>query len=270
MTTIAIAIIGRNEAHLLPAALESVTWADEIIYVDCESDDSSREVAARYTDMIFSHPNDALIVDKRTFSFGHAASEWIFYMDPDEVLPPALGEEIRRVIAANPKENGYTLPRRNHFFGRWLRHGRQYPDTQLRLFRKGQARFPAVVLHERLQVDGLVGVLHEAMEHYTSITVHDSLEKLEHYTTIHAREMVDKGMVPSPGLAFNFMLRKPVWRFVRRYFLAAAFLDGWPGFITAAIGGIEYQFRFLKFWQFHRDLVSPDGAGKRPSGEPEP
>lgn len=259
MSKIAIAIVGHNEARRLAAALESVSWADEIIYVDCESDDGSSELARRYTERVFSHPNQSLIVDKRTFSFAHAEAEWIFYMDPDEVLSPALGEELRRVVAANPKENGFTLPRRNHFFGRWLKHGRQYPDTQLRLFRRGEARFPDVVLHERLQVDGLVGVLHEPMDHYTSETVHDSLAKLERYTSIYGEQMAQSGLVPTPGMALRFMVGKPLWRFVRRYFLARGFLDGWPGFLQAAIGAIEFQFRFIKFWQCHADLKARTG-----------
>jgi glycosyltransferase involved in cell wall biosynthesis len=250
MTTIAITIIGHNEAHLLPAALESVKWADEIIYVDCESTDGSVDLARRYTDQVFSHPNDALIVDKRNFSFAQAGTEWVFYLDPDEALSAALGAEIRAMIASVPPENGFRLPRRNHFFGRWLRHGRQYPDTQLRLFRRGKAHFPPVVLHERLEVEGSVGELREPMDHYTSATVLDSLEKLELYTTIHAQEMAQKGMAPSAGLALKYMLAKPLGRFTRRYFLAGGFRDGWPGFIQACIGAIEWQFRFIKFWHY--------------------
>ena len=262
MTTIAIAIVGHNEAHRLPAALESVRWADELIYVDCQSSDESAEIAGRFTDKVVSHPNEATIVEKRIFSFAHVTTEWVFYMDPDEVLSPELGEEIRRVIAANPRENGFTLPRRNHFFGRWLRHGQQYPDMQLRLFRNGEAHFPDVVLHERLQVDGLIGGLREPMDHYTSATVHDSLAKLEFYTSILAEDMARRGHVPTVRMALAYMLVKPLWRFVRRYVLARGFLDGWPGFLQAAIGCMEFQMRFIKLWQYSTDLAARHPSGK--------
>ena len=67
MPTIAITLIGHDEAHLLPTALESVRWADEIVYVDCESGDDSLAVARRYTDKVFSRPNTSNLNINKTY-----------------------------------------------------------------------------------------------------------------------------------------------------------------------------------------------------------
>lgn len=249
MSTIAITMIGHNEAHLLPTALESARWADEIIYVDCDSGDGSLEVARRYTDKVFSRPNQTNLNLNKSYAIEQAGSEWVFYLDPDEAVSPALAEEIRAVIASAPAENAYRLPRRNHFFGRWLRHGGQYPDLQLRLFRRGKAHFPCVDVHESLVVDGAVGRLREAMEHYTCPTTFESLRKMDFYSTFHGQLMVEQGLRPTPGMALRYLVLKPVGKFTRRYFFKGGFLDGWPGLLQAAISSMDFQYRFIKFWQ---------------------
>ncbi|MCZ6628182.1 MAG: glycosyltransferase family 2 protein [SAR324 cluster bacterium] len=255
MSTISVTVIGYNDAHLLPNALESVSWADEIVFVDCGSSDDSLTVARRYTDRVFEQPNRTNLNVNKSYAIEQAGREWVLYLDPDEAIPPALAEEIRGVISSNPRENAFRLPRRNHFFGRWLRHGGQYPDLQLRLFRRGKAHFPCVDVHESLQVEGSVGRLREAMEHYTCPTTFESLRKMDFYSTFHGELMVKQGMRPSIAMALSYMLFKPVGKFLRRYFLKGGFLDGWPGFLQASISSIDFQFRFIKFWQVKAQSV---------------
>jgi glycosyltransferase involved in cell wall biosynthesis len=46
----------RNSAETLDKALDLVAWADEIIVVDMESTDSTRDIAAKYTQRILPAP----------------------------------------------------------------------------------------------------------------------------------------------------------------------------------------------------------------------
>ena len=266
MPTIAITLIGHNEAALLPAALESARWADEIIYVDCESSDNSLAVARGFTDKVFSQPNRTNLNINKTYGIDQATTGWVFYLDPDEVIPAALAEEIRAVIASDPKENAFRLPRRNHFFGKWLRHGGQYPDLQLRLFRRGKARFACVDVHESLDVDGGTGRLSQAMDHFTCPSTFESLRKMDFYSTFHSGLMLERGHRPGVGMALHYMVIRPMGKFARRYFFKGGFLDGWQGFLQASISSIDFQYRFIKFWQASRDRDSITGAGAGTSG----
>lgn len=249
-------MIGHNNAELLPAALESARWADQIIYVDCESSDDSLQVAKRYTEKIYSQPNRSNLNINKSYGIGKATTDWVFYLDPDEVIPPALAEEIRAVLGADPAENAFRCPRRNHFFGKWLRHGGQYPDLQLRLFRRGKARFACVDVHESLDVEGRTGRLREAMDHFTCPSTFESLRKMDFYSTFHSGLMLQQGRKPGVAMAIRYMLIRPMGKFIRRYFFKGGFLDGWPGFLQASISSIDFQYRFIKFWQ-----ASRDGAG---------
>ena len=262
MTRIAFTLIGHNEAHQLPRCLDSVRWADELIYVDCESSDGSLEVARRYTQRVFQRPNLKNLNVNKAFGIQQARTDWVFYLDPDEVIPDALAREIRARIAADPPEAAFRLPRRNHFFGRWLRHGGQYPDAQLRLFRRGKAWFPCKHVHEKLEVDGPVGTLREGMEHYTNPTPADAFRKLDFYSTFNAELMARAGTRPSLGMAVRCLGWTPAVRFLRRYLLKGGFRDGWPGLAVAVLDGMELQMRFVKFsyLALHPEALPPEPA----------
>lgn len=248
MATIAFSIIGHNNGHQLARCLESIRWADEIVYVDCESQDDSLEVARRYTERVFQRPNNPNLNVNKSYGFEQARADWIFYLDPDEVIPAALAAEIRAVIGGDPSQNAFALPRRNHYFGRWLRHGGQYPDLQVRLFRRGRARFACRHVHEKLEVEGATGRLREAMWHFPSGSVQEQIRKMDFYSSFNADLMARAGVRPTWGTGLSYLLVKPLDRFLRRAILKGGVLDGWPGLIVIAISSIDFAFRFFKLW----------------------
>jgi glycosyltransferase involved in cell wall biosynthesis len=232
--SLSVCIIAHDEEGNLDRTLSSLGWADEIILVDCGSSDGTAEVARKYTDRIFTRPNLPNLNVNKNFSFEQAASEWILCLDADEVVTEALGREIRGRAAADPPEQGFFLKRRNSWFGRFLMHGGQYPDRQLRFFRRGRGRFPEGHVHERLEVQGAAGTLGEPLDHYPYATVSRYLRKMDFYTTFEAERLHREGRrFTTGGLLLEILAAK--WRFFRRYILKAGFLDGWQGFAAASL-----------------------------------
>ncbi len=246
--TIAISIIGHNNGSQLDAALQSAAWADQLVYVDCGSSDDSVRIARRHTDQVYRRPNTSNPNVNKSFGIAQTTTEWVFYLDPDEVIPVELAEEIRTLVAAGPMENAFTLPRKNHYFGRWLKRGGKYPDRQLRLFRRGKARFACRHVHERLEVDGAVGRLREAMLHFPCDSPQTAIQKMDFYSSFNAEDMARRGVRPTALLAVQYLGVKPLNRFLRRYVTKGGFLDGWPGFIAVAIDSIDFWYRFFKLW----------------------
>src|SRR5271154_6804326 len=136
---LSVAIVACNEALNLERTLRSIRWADEIILIDSGSTDATVDIAKQYGAVVYTEPwkgygpqvNSAL--DKCT-------QPWLLNLDADEVVTPDLATEIQALLAAEPEFDGYTVPRLNLIFGRWMRHGGLYPDRKLRLFRQGFAR----------------------------------------------------------------------------------------------------------------------------------
>ena len=169
--------IGRNEDYHLRELLPVlVREGDEVVYVDCESEDDSLLLAQSLGCRVFRQPNNPNLNINKSYAMERASGDWIFYIDPDERLGEKLILEIKEKIKSQ-ETTAFQLPRRNYFFGCWLQHGGQYPDYQLRLFQKGKGRFPNKHVHEKLEIEGPVGTLKTAMDHYPYQNISQFLKK---------------------------------------------------------------------------------------------
>lgn len=87
MHTISLCMIVKNEEEVLARCLDSVKdVADEIVIVDTGSSDSTKGIAARYTDKVFDYPWNDDFAAARNESFGHATGDFILWLDADDVL----------------------------------------------------------------------------------------------------------------------------------------------------------------------------------------
>ncbi|HET9784968.1 MAG TPA: glycosyltransferase, partial [Terriglobales bacterium] len=97
--------------------LAALTWADELVIVDSDSGDGTREVAAEFTGKIFVHPYRGSLKEQKKIALEQATGDWILWVDADEVLPRALIAEIQAAVAA-PSARGWRIRRQHVFAGR--------------------------------------------------------------------------------------------------------------------------------------------------------
>ena len=245
---LSITIIGHNEIEHLRELLPQLKWADEIVYVDCESNDGSLEVVREADCRVYSRPNNTNLNVNKSYAMEQANGDWVFYVDPDERIPEILVSEIEKVIQ-DTTNSAFKLNRRNHYFGNWLRHGSQYPDTQLRLFRKDSAHFPNRHVHEKLVVEGSIGKLNNDMLHFPYLNISQFLSKFDFYTRVEAGYLRDSGVRITAGNSLRFLVLKPFSRFFRRYFLKGGFRDGLPGLFCAIFDALNFVVRYFKLWE---------------------
>ena len=233
-------MIAHNEEDTVVRALKSAAWADEIIFVDCGSTDGTAELAAGFskTRILKRENSPAVHVNKR-FAAEQASGDWVFILDADEEIPAELAEELR--AAAEKAADAWEMPRRNFYFGRWLRHGGKFPDTQLRFFRKGRAAFTSSPVHERLKVDGAVARLSAPLNHYPYRSAADIPRKLAFYAEGLSENYIKSGKTPL-SVAF-----RPFMRFFSAYILKLGFLDGAAGFKTAVMDFLVVFVSALRF-----------------------
>ena len=175
--SLSVALIAHNEGPILGDALWSVCWADQLVVVDAGSTDNTAVTAKAYGAEVYTEPNRTNLNENKNIAIDHCRGEWILVLDADEVIPYDLAGAIRRTIADKVPENGLLIPRKNFVLGRWTRRGSQYPDYQLRLFRRGRGRFPAQHVHERLKVQGKIGKLDIPFEHHPYRDLDTLIEK---------------------------------------------------------------------------------------------
>lgn len=237
-------IITLNEAARLRACLESLRWADEVVLVDAESSDATAAIAREFTDRVLVRPWPGFAAQKN-FAVAQAAGDWILSIDADEEVTPELAAEIQARLQAGGPAVGYRVPRRNIFWGQWVRHGGLYPDWQLRLFRRGRGRFVERAVHEAVEVNGVVDRLHGALVHHSYESVEEFVTRAQRYAALAAADLLREGHRVSPwGLA-----ARPLGRFLGMYLLRGGFLDGTRGLLLAGLYAYYVFIRSAKVWE---------------------
>ncbi len=212
--SIAAVILAYNEEQHIRDCIASVEWADRVVvFLDSSTDDNTETLAAAAGAEVirnrFEHyaqqRNDAL----------HAVeADWILFIDADERSSPQQAIEIRSVIAA-ADHSGYWIPRHNYIFGKLTLHTGWYPDYQMRLLRRGKARYdPARQVHELVILDGDAGYLKEPFVHYNYLSFAQFRTKQNRYVQYDARILMEEGVQPKPHKFITRPVRHFIWRFI--------------------------------------------------------
>ena len=118
---VSVYVIAYNEESKIRECLESVKWADEIVFLDSHSTDRTAAIAREYTGKIFQQKFEGFGKLRNT-ALGLVTSEWVLSVDSDERVSPELKDEILRKLAEGPDADAYLIPRKSHFLGRWIKH----------------------------------------------------------------------------------------------------------------------------------------------------
>jgi glycosyltransferase involved in cell wall biosynthesis len=217
---LAAIVLTLNEEKHLADCLASLRWADEVIVFDSYSTDGTRAVAEAGGARFLQH-SFANYAAQRNAALDATAADWVLFVDADERVPPSLAEEIRIVLAAPPGgPAGWWLPRHNYLFGRLTLHAGWYPDFQLRLLKREQARYdPDRHVHELVRLDGAEGRLQTPLVHLNYETVGEFVRKQHAYARYDAGILFGQGRRARPQNFILQPLRQFWWRFVT--------LQGW-------------------------------------------
>lgn len=98
MGGLSVVISAYNEEKKIEDCLESVAFADEIVFVDSGSTDKTVDIASKYTSKIFKKPNNPMLNVNKNFGFSKATGDWILSLDADERVTKELGHEIEQIL----------------------------------------------------------------------------------------------------------------------------------------------------------------------------
>ena len=235
----------KNEEATIAEAINSVSWADEILVVDSYSTDRTVLIAKELGIKVLQRPFDTHARQKN-WAIAQAKHNWIFILDADERVPAALAAEIKTILqTAEPAKAAYWIRRENYFMGKQVRYcGWQY-DRVIRLFRKDIGRYPEVQVHEEISTTGEVGTLQNKLIHHTYRGQRQYLDKWDQYTWLSAKDRSNK----VKQVTLYHLGVKPVIRFFRHYIWFRGFLDGKVGFIISYMAAVSVFMRYLKLWR---------------------
>lgn len=248
MNNISVVLATYNEEGNLENCLKSVEGlADEIIVVDGGSSDKTLDIAKKFKAKIIQTNNPQIFHINKNKAIDAATAAWILQLDADEVVTEDLASEIKQAISRQPDINGYWIPRKNFFLGRFLTKGGQYPDYTLRLYRKEKGRLPAEDVHEQALVEGKVGFLKHDLLHIRDKTFSQYLERSNRYTDLLALQLKEGGTKMNIFSFLNFTFLKPAFWFLKAYLRHRGYVDGFPGFIFALFSSLRFPIAYIKF-----------------------
>jgi len=249
MIHLSVAIATFNEEDKIADCLKSVYgWADEIVLVDGTSSDKTVEIAKKYKAKVSVVANNPMFHINKQIAIDQCVGDWILQLDADEVVSLELKKEIMKIIQ-DSKSNGYWIPRKNFFLGRFLMKGGQYPNFILRLFRNGKGRLPCKSVHEQIIVSGSVGYLSSPLLHFSYPNFEHYIEHFNRYTDILADEIgIEAKNGKSPKLV-DFLFLKPSFWFLKTYVRHKGLLDGVPGFIFSVSSAFRFPIAYSKWWE---------------------
>lgn len=246
--TLSVVVITYNEEANIGRLLESVRLADEHIVLDCGSGDRTLDIARSFGAKTYVEKWKGYSAQKNT-AIEKATSDWVLSLDADEAAEPELMEEIRYVLDHNPPLNGYYIPRKNYFLGRWMRYGGFYPDRKLRLFRRGLGRFGERPVHEVVQVDGPTGTLNHALVHSAYPSLEGYLNQMNRYSSLGAEIVVARG---GGGFSLLNIVINPLATFIYNYFFRLGLLDGYEGLLLHLYHSVYVSWKYAKAWELAR------------------
>ena len=245
-------IITYNEAENIRAACESAAWANEVLVVDSESTDATREIAEACGARVIKRAWPGFAAQKQ-FAADAAAHEWIFSLDADERVSDALRASVEDLLYTPEEQlaDGYRIARRSFYMGRWIRGGGWYPDYQLRLYKRARGGWQGAYVHEsvKMQEGSRVETLGGDLLHYSVRDASHHHRMIgERYAPLAARQMFEQGRRTSP---LSIALAAPA-AFTRSFILKGGFRDGLAGLSIAHFAAHHAFLKHLLLWEMQK------------------
>lgn len=238
-----------NEQENVERYVKSLSFADEIIFVDSNSTDKTIEIAESLGVKVIKRDFDNFS-DQRNFAIEQAKNDWIVFFDLDEVISQKLSKEIQKSIENKISKTAFFVKRNYFFMGKKIKFGGWQSDKAIRLFNKNHCKYNGNLVHEEVRTNGEIGFLKNSADHFSYKSFDNYNDKLNLYSKLQAENLYQKKQKPN----FYHLLFRPFYRFMWQYFFRLGILDGKEGFILAYVHSFSVFKRYLQLWLLYRKI----------------
>lgn len=242
---LSVIILTKNEENLIVDCIESIKgFADEIIVIDSDSEDRTREIAEKLGARVFQH-TFVDFSDQRNFGAKNAQGDWILYLDADERATPEFKNEVKEVIVRfdkNSETHGYFIRRKTFFYGKDWHHS----DKVQRLFYKEFLKGWKGAVHETPKIEGKFSEILFPIFHFTHRDLSEMVEKTNEWSEVEA-ELRYK--VHHPKMATWRFFRVMTTGFLKSYIFEKGYKNGTGGLVEAMYQAFSMFITYAKLWE---------------------
>ena len=248
--TISVVLIAKNNEATLPACLDSVQWADEIILLDSGSTDRTIAIAEEHGAKVFIDTNWHGYGRQRQKAQQFASCDYIFMIDTDEQVTEELKTNIKNILSQTKQSNTiYSCARRNWFIGRYMMHCGWYPDRVIRLYLNDERTYNDNLVHEAVDTTGAAiinlngDILHETCTNYIVF---------QRKQLVYAQNWAEERHKKGKKVGLSSALGHALGAFIKTYFIRKGFLAGSHGLLLSVII-TQYTFnKYAELWILNR------------------
>ncbi len=223
----------KNEQEHLQACLDSLHFADEIVVIDDDSTDETADIAQKAAVKYCRHKMNDDWSAQRNFGLEQCSGDWVLVIDADERVSTELAAGIVNIVK-NDKLNrrAYQLRRENYFEREEPLHGVLRTDWVKRLFPKEGARYEGLVHEKVITPFPTEKIYVGSLTHLPYADWDEYFGKFNRYTKLAAKQKFEHEDAAKVSFVFDILIR-PIFAFLKMYFLERGFLDGKVGFILS-------------------------------------
>lgn len=239
--TLCIAILTMNEARRIEQCIQSAQFANQIVVVDSGSKDDTVAIAQRLGAQVHTHADWQGFAEQRNRLLQYCTSDYIFFLDADEVITPELQAEIQAAVSSGTHATWEVLWNQVAY-GKPLTLMKSTGGVQRMFLTRNLLRFEGVVHEKAIVLESTTPVIKfkGRLLHYSRETIYGSLQKLAQYAQLGALKRAEKGKRGGilRGLSSGFI------NFIKLYFIRRGFLCGAEGFLFCFFISLECFFRY--------------------------
>lgn len=239
MTITALVPARAHDEHSLKQCIDSLLWCDSILilWMDGEKPLFLQNKKIALIEKAWEGTPFIRVQKAINWALKNIESDWFFRVDADEVVTKELATEIQKIVHQEKTLDAYGIPRKQFFWGGFLKGGDWAYDRLVRLFKSGIAHYSEKnSVHEQFIVNGTIGYTKNALLHYSHPTLAVAVEKFNTYTSLEIEDMHT-----SLFNAYVHMFLLPPYIFLRWLLWHHGYRDGMRG-IVAALFRAWYEF----------------------------
>ena len=238
MKPLTVTIIAANEADRIARAIQSVSFADEVLVVDSGSTDATVAIAQALGARVIETDWPGYREQKNRAA-AWARNDWVFGLDADEFVDDVLAASIQAVLEA-PRVAGFEVDRLGHWMGAPIRYGTWRPDRAVRLYDRRRGNWVGGSVHERVSVEGRTGRLSGDLQHHPFRDIQEQLADIQHYSALFVTDALASGRRARwVDVAF-----RPMAHFFKAMVLRQGFRDGVRGWCLAGLGATAVMLKW--------------------------
>jgi glycosyltransferase involved in cell wall biosynthesis len=247
---ISAVVLTKNEEDQIDKCLETLSFCNEILVVDDDSNDKTVEIALKRGAIVIKHPLRMDFAAQNNFAIEKVKHDWVLFVDADERITSELKDEILKRLSDRSNYGSFIFKRIDYMWQKWIKYGEVGSFRSIRLIKKGNGKWVRRV-HQYYKTTDNVGQLDNPILHFPHPSLHEFVESINRWSSWHAIANKEEGKRSTPAKILIY----PPAHFVDNFILKLGFLDGMRGLVYSLVMTAHSFLSWSKLWMLQKGFT---------------